>query len=82
MTEPVQKEIVIAVTLEMTYKVPFDKEHYPGDTLEEALDYERNLPEEEMMSLVGEHIMTGCPADLSWVVTAKDVTEEVTPDNG
>jgi hypothetical protein len=46
------KELVIRTTVTVTSRVPFDEEHYPGMTLEQAVEYEQGTSGEDRWETV------------------------------
>jgi hypothetical protein len=67
-----KKEIVIRRTATLVTKVPFDQEHYPNMTLEEAIKCTGDLSHDERMDLFTE-AMEYEEVDFSETVTSQDV---------
>lgn len=74
MTEPVRTQIVVEITARAVLTIPFDDQHYPGETVEQALETERNQNPEDMAQMLVEHMSLGEESvSLSWSVTSKEV---------
>lgn len=70
------KKLVVTRTLVTTYEVPYDNEHYPDKTLEEAVAEETGYNNSEAFECIESAVAQVCSGDKAEFAVQVQVVEE------